>query len=107
MKRARQIVTNTLNRHSSFLHRFEQRRLCLWRCTIDLVSEDDVGEDRTRMNCIARWPVARSSSMISVPVMSAGIRSGVNWIPLKREIENTGDSFDEQGFCQARDAGND
>src|SRR5215207_3375541 len=36
-----------------------------------------------RMNSIARRPVARSSSMISVPVMSAGIRSGVNWMRLK------------------------
>ena len=30
-----------------------------------------------------RFPVARSSSMISVPVISAGIKSGVNWIRLK------------------------
>src|SRR2546426_354560 len=30
-----------------------------------------------------RFPVARSSSMISVPVMSAGIKSGVNWMRLK------------------------
>ena len=31
----------------------------------------------------ARLPVVRSSSMISVPVMSLGIRSGVNWMRLK------------------------
>src|SRR5438034_11406621 len=27
-----------------------------------------------------RWPVVRSSSMMSVPVISEGIKSGVNWI---------------------------
>ena len=30
-----------------------------------------------------RWPVVGSSSMMSVPVMSEGIRSGVNWMRLK------------------------
>ena len=30
-----------------------------------------------------RWPVAGSSSMMSVPVISEGIRSGVNWMRLK------------------------
>ena len=34
------------------------------------------------MKRIARRPVARSSSMTSVPMMSEGIRSGVNWMRL-------------------------
>ena len=34
------------------------------------------------MNRISRRPVARSSSMTSVPMMSDGIRSGVNWMRL-------------------------
>ena len=33
-------------------------------------------------NTRVRRPVVWSSSMMSVPVMSAGIRSGVNWIRL-------------------------
>src|SRR5262245_44073497 len=33
-------------------------------------------------NLNSRWPVERFSSMISVPVMSDGIRSGVNWMRL-------------------------
>ena len=36
---------------------------------------------RRNLNC--RWPVAWSSWMTSVPVMSEGIRSGVNWMRLK------------------------
>ena len=34
----------------------------------------------------ARRPVVRSSSMISVPVMSLGIRSGVNWTRLNERF---------------------
>ena len=34
-------------------------------------------------NVQRRWPVVGSSSMMSVPVMSEGIRSGVNWMRLK------------------------
>src|SRR5262245_58430976 len=34
------------------------------------------------MNRVVRRPVARSSSMTSVPMMSEGIRSGVNWMRL-------------------------
>ncbi len=35
------------------------------------------------MNSSLRRPVCGSSSMMSVPVMSAGIRSGVNWMRWK------------------------
>ena len=34
-------------------------------------------------NVQRRWPVVGSSSMMSVPVMSDGMRSGVNWMRLK------------------------
>jgi hypothetical protein len=37
-------------------------------------------------NRSARCPVVRSSSITSVPVMSEGIRSGVNWIRLKSRL---------------------
>src|SRR5690349_10960031 len=37
-----------LDRDPMLLHRFEQRRLRLRRRTIDLVRQDDVGEDRSR-----------------------------------------------------------
>ena len=40
---------------------------------------ENIGPSRNRRS---RVPVARFSSMISVPVMSAGIRSGVNWMRL-------------------------
>jgi hypothetical protein len=64
------------------LHRLEQRRLRLGRRAVDFVGEDDVGEDRPGANTICRRPVVVSSWMMSVPVMSDGIRSGVNWMRL-------------------------
>jgi len=32
---------------ASFRHRFEQRCLCSWRCPVDFVGEQNLGEDRT------------------------------------------------------------
>ena len=42
--------------------------------------------------------------MTSVPVMSEGIRSGVNWMRLKREVEGLGEAGDEEGLGEAGDA---
>jgi hypothetical protein len=61
------------------LHRLEQRALRLRRGAVDLVGEDDVGEDRALAE---RERLVRPgvSSMTVVPMMSAGIMSGVNWM---------------------------
>ena len=67
----------------ALLHRFEQRGLRLGRRAVDLVGQHDVGEDRAAARTrSSRPPVARSSCRMSVPVMSVGIRSGVNWMRL-------------------------
>ena len=61
------------------LHRLEQGRLRLRRGAVDFVGEHQVGEDRPVQeveDCARRLPW--SSSRTSVPVMSLGIRSGVN-----------------------------
>ena len=66
-----------------FLHGLQERGLGLGGRAVDLVGQDDVGEDRPLHEPEAsacRW--SWSSSMISVPVMSLGIRSGVNWMRL-------------------------
>ena len=70
------------DRHLILLHRLEQRRLRLRRRAVDLVGQDDVGEDGPGDEPNRARPVARSSSITSVPVMSDGIRSGVNWMRL-------------------------
>ena len=52
-----------------------------------------------------RWPVVRSSSMMSVPVMSDGIRSGVNWMRRNCKAERVGDGAHHQRFRRAGHAG--
>jgi hypothetical protein len=48
-ERAGELVGLLIDRDPSFLHRLEQARLRLRRCPVDLVDEDDVGEDRPWM----------------------------------------------------------
>ncbi len=63
----------------AFLHGLEQRALGLGGRAVDLVGEQEGREDGPLTSVKAlRW---RSKTF--VPVMSAGIRSGVNWMRLK------------------------
>ena len=51
-------------------------------------------------------PLARSASCrISVPVMSAGIRSGVNWMRWKLQVEQLGQRPHQQRLGQPGRAG--
>ena len=50
----------------------------------------------------ARFPVVRSSSMISVPVMSLGMRSGRELDPVEREVQRLGDGLHHQRLREAR-----
>ena len=51
-----------------------------------------------------RLPVVRSSSSTSVPVMSDGMRSGVNWMRLKLRCSTSRQRADQQRLGQARHA---
>ncbi len=44
-QRSRQRISHAADRHLILLHRFEQGRLRLGRGAVDLVGQDDVGED--------------------------------------------------------------
>jgi hypothetical protein len=57
-----------------------------------------IGPSQEREARACRW---RSSSITSVPVMSAGIRSGVNWMRLKLQVEAPGQRADQQRLGQA------
>jgi hypothetical protein len=70
------------HRAGKLLHGFEQRRLRLGRRAVDFVRQQNVAEDRPLDERPAAMPGGGSSSMMSVPVMSEGIRSGVNWMRL-------------------------
>ena len=73
-------VRRVADRDAVLVHRLEQRALRLRRGAVDLVGEDDVREDRAlaEVELPSRRPAC--SSMTVVPRMSAGIRSGVNWM---------------------------
>ena len=49
----------------------------------------------------SRWPVVRFSSITSVPVMSDGIKSGVNWMRLKSSDRHFASVRDHQRLGQA------
>ena len=78
-----QLVVIAAHGAGVLLHGLKQRGLRLGRGAVDFVGQHDVAEDRSLTNVQRRWPVVGSSSMMSVPVMSEGIRSGVNWMRLK------------------------
>jgi hypothetical protein len=46
VKRRRELVRDAVDRHLALLHALEQRGLRLRRGAVDLVDEQDVGEDR-------------------------------------------------------------
>ncbi len=79
------------------LHRLQQRGLRLRRGAVDLVGEHDVGEDRPAARTGTRGARSRaSSSSTSVPVMSLGIRSGVNCTRANSRSSACGDGLHEQ-----------
>ena len=83
-ERVGELVPHAADRDLPLLHGFEQRGLRLGRRAVDFVGQDDVGEQRALAGTGTRGGRSmRFSSMTSVPVMSAGIRSGVNWMRLK------------------------
>ena len=82
-ERLGQVVGVLAGRDLTFLHGFEQGGLRLGRRAVDLVGQEDVGEDRPLDEAESRGGPVRASSRTMVPVMSDGIRSGVNWMRLK------------------------
>ena len=105
VERLLELIGAPLNRDAVLLHRLEQRRLRLRRRAVDFVGEDDVGEDRARARTpSAGGPVAGSSWMRSVPVMSDGIRSGVNWMRENFRSSDARQRVDQQRLGQPRHA---
>ncbi len=74
----------------SLLHRFQQSAACVLGGVRLISSARMICEKMgPRMKTSLRLPVLRFSSMISVPVMSAGIKSGVNWSAKRRSRFST------------------
>jgi hypothetical protein len=87
-ERLGQVVRLPADGHAPLLHRLEHRRLRLGRRAVDLVGEHDLREHRPRLEHeLARTPPPLLlAAPRSCPVMSAGMRSGVNWIRAKSRL---------------------
>ncbi len=77
----RQFVGFLADRDFPFLHRLQQCRLGFGGRPVDFVRQEHICKHRPCTNRNSRRPPSPSSSTF-VPVMSEGIRSGVNWIRL-------------------------
>jgi hypothetical protein len=102
VERLVELVRAALNRHAVLLHRFEQSGLCLRRCAVDFVGEEDIGEDRT-------WRehhLPASGRRILLDDVGAG---DVGWHQVGRElnpgefeIDNSRERVDEQRLREPR-----
>jgi hypothetical protein len=82
-ERLGQVVGRLAAGDAVLLHRLEQGGLRLGRGAVDLVGQHHVGEQRALDEAERPLPVVWSSSSTAVPVMSEGMRSGVNCTRLK------------------------
>ena len=73
-KNRRQLMSFAVDRHLPLFHCFQQSGLRLGRRAIDFVGQQYVGEDRA----LAQIELEVATLKTLVPVMSEGIRSGVN-----------------------------
>ena len=89
---------DAVDRDLALLHRLEQRGLGLGRRPVDLVGQQQVGEDRALAEGqLAAWRL----SITSEPVMSPGIRSGVNCTRLVSTDERRGEGAHQQRLGDA------
>ena len=84
------------------LHRLEQADWVLGVARLISSASTRFAKMGPGWNLKTRWP--SSSMRMLVPVMSAGIRSGVNWMRLKVQSMTSRDRSHEQRLAQTRDA---
>jgi len=73
----------------AFFHHFQQTGLGFRRCPVDLVSKDNLAENRTffKLKFVGFW------LNTDTPVISDGRRSGVNCILLKEQFKDLARDF--------------
>ena len=81
-ERPRAGVRLVADRDGPLLHRLEQRALRARRGAVDLVGQDQAARTAGPAGTRAAARGRGRSTSTTVPVMSAGIRSGVNWMRL-------------------------
>jgi len=96
-------VARAGNGDGVFLHRFEQRRLGLGGCTVDLVGQDDVGEDGAALKLEVAFPLRRLVDHIR-PYDVGRHKVGGELDAREGQVERLGERPDKEGFPQPRDA---
>ena len=95
-------MTNPADRHLAFLHRFQQRRLGLWRRAVDFVGQHDVGKQRPfheSHSAMARRTIF-FDDFGARHVRRHQVRRELN--PAERQIERPRQRADHQRFGQPR-----
>ena len=96
----RERVRLAADRHLALLHRLEKRALHLRRRAVDLVGEQQVGEDRTeaRLEGLVRRVVDHRA----VEVRRQQVRRELD--PLERRVHRVGEGLHGERFREAGDA---
>jgi hypothetical protein len=104
VKRLLELIRAPLNRDAVLLHRFEERRLRLWRRAVDLVRQDNVREDGTRRE----HHLAAASGRVFLDDVGAGdVRRhqvGRELDPRELQLHYPCERMDQEGLRESRHA---
>ena len=84
-------VRDAFDRHLPLLHRLEQRRLCLRRRAVDLVGEEQIGEDRARAELELALPLVEDRRARDVGGHQVGCELDAREAHARRLGERAGD----------------
>ena len=100
-ERVAQLVSHPADGDLPLLHGFEQRACVLGGVRLISSASTTLANSGPWRKRNSRRPVLRFSSITSVPVMSDGIRSGVNWMRLEVEGEALREGADHERLGEA------
>ena len=96
-ERAGQLIGLLFDGDMTFRHGFQQRRLSLWRGSVNLVGQHDVGEDRARLEL--KRALFLIEDFEADDIRRQQIGSELN--PLEAAIEASGEGLGERGLADA------
>jgi hypothetical protein len=95
-----QLVADLGYRHRLLLHRLEQRRLRLGRGAVDLVGEQDIGENRPALELETLLPALVFDDDVGADDVG-GHEVGRELDAREREVDGVGQRAHQHGFAQA------
>ena len=99
-KRLRQLVRMRVNRNLAFVHGLQQRRLRLGRGAVDLVGQQNVGEDRAALEFefLLQRRIHRDSQHVGRQHVAGKLHA------LKGAVDGAGESLPQRGLADAGNA---